>query len=157
MNPNQQTSEPRGQPLSHPTTTLSSTHHVLSIQSPEAEIYGFDNKFKENTRQYFNRDQNQVFLDSLAKKLQGQGQQGSEGATVLHIQSGGEGSVSSNYVQGGEVQSSSFGGSSVLQGAGNSFGQVPGDGVSRLHSDIRNGAMNLKKTSHVNDRSAPIL
>ena len=59
-----------------------STHHIIPIRgdkpSPDAEIYGFGQKFRENSRQYFKSEtaplskeaiQNQLFLDSLSAKL----------------------------------------------------------------------------------------
>ena len=66
-----------------------STHHVIPVgvsekPSPEAEIYGFGAKFRENSRQYFSNgnsdvrvqaesDDNQRFVDSLSKRMNAAG------------------------------------------------------------------------------------
>lgn len=152
---------------------VSSSSQQKDKLSPEGEIYGFGKKFKENSRHYFNGEpsnipsssnlmgfsypttgapmsqeaiQNQMFLDSLSAKLTGSVQQGSRLNSAQQQQQQQLGpavnSISSSSQQHHQPQMTSEA----------NFGSSP---KSQLNAQIENGAFQLKKTSTVNDRSAP--
>ncbi len=146
-----------------------STHHVIPVSggqkqaarvrptqheekmSPEGEIYGFGVKFKENTRQYFTLQQqyptatammsqeavqNQIFLDQLSAKLTGS-LNGPSSITAASVPSSGPSSLPPMIPQ--------------TTAAANSASK------SRRSAEIESAAQNLRRTTSVNDRSAPKL
>ena len=136
------------------------TRHLIPVQgeagdqqsSPEAEIYGFGQRFKENRRHYFTNngpslssstssfngksvtEQNQKFLDNLSAKLTGK--------TVPTSSSSHQLSSAANLgIQSQIPRSPSFNN---------------GNSKTRLNAEIEKGSFNLRKTNGItNDRSAP--